>query len=151
MQEKTLDQFIRHAAHRARIGYLAGSFDQFNLGHIALLRRARAACDHLVVGVYSDEQLEAEDTPAVWPLADRLAAVLACRFTNDAVPQDGDDVHEIWRRTGFDILFTGGDWRDTYRGMRLERDVRALGADVVSLPFAPALATSAAPPPPPVS
>jgi glycerol-3-phosphate cytidylyltransferase len=131
-----LEQFIRRAAHRARIGYLAGSFDEFNFGHLALLRQARMACDSLVVGVHSDEKLASEGTPAAWPLAARLNAVRRCRFVNDAVPQEDDDVQDIWRRTGFDILFTGGDWRDTYRGMRLEWEVRGLGADVVPLSFA---------------
>jgi glycerol-3-phosphate cytidylyltransferase len=146
-----LNQFIRRAAHRARIGYLAGSFDEFNVGHIALLRSARSACDSLVVGVFTDEQLAAEGTPASRPLPDRIAAVRGCRFVADALPQEHDDVQEIWRRTGFDILFTGGDWRDTYRGMRLERDVRALGADVVPLSFPPALNGRVPAPPPAVS
>ncbi len=140
-----MNPFIRRAAHRARIGYLAGSFDDFNLGHLALLREARSTCDLLIVGVFTDEQLAAEGTPAAVPLADRLDAVRRCRFADDAIPQDGDDVHAIWRQTGFDILFTGGDWRDTYRGMRLERDVRALGGDVVALSYPGVAAIGGAP------
>jgi glycerol-3-phosphate cytidylyltransferase len=133
MQEYIVNHFIRRAAHRARIGYLAGSFDQFNVSHVALLRSARLSCDSLIVGVFPDDQLAAEGTPAAWSLDERLAAVRSCRFVDVALEQDDDDVEDIWRRTGFDILFTGGDWRDTYRGMRLERDVRKLGADVVPL------------------
>lgn len=131
-----MNQFTRRAAHRARIGYLAGSFDRFNLGHLALLRQARDACDHLVVGVFTDQQLVSEGTPPAWPLSERLGAVRGCRFVGDALPQEDEDVQAIWLRTGFDILFTGGDWRDTYRGMRLEQDVRGFGAAVVPLPFA---------------
>jgi glycerol-3-phosphate cytidylyltransferase len=136
MQEKILNPFIRRAAHRARIGYLAGSFDRFNLGHLALLRQARGVCDHLVVGVFTDQQLVSEGTPPAWTLSDRLDAVRRCRFVGDALPQEDEDVQSIWWRTGFDILFTGGNWRDTYRGMRLERDVRMVGAAVIPLPFA---------------
>jgi glycerol-3-phosphate cytidylyltransferase len=130
-----LNSFIRRAAHRARIGYLAESFDRFHFGHIALLRQARFACDHLVVGVLSDSLLAERGAPPDWPLAQRLDAVRRSRFVHEALPQHHDDLEELWRSTAFDIVFTAGAEPDSSRNFSLEHEVRALGATVVSLPF----------------
>jgi cytidyltransferase-like protein len=60
--------------------------DLFHPGHVALLRAARACGDRLVVGVLSDEVVEAYKRRPVMTLAERVAVIAPCRYVDDVVP-----------------------------------------------------------------
>jgi len=119
-----------------RIGYAAGAFDLFHIGHLNLLRRAKDQCDHLIAGVVSDEMLLASKGRApIIPLAERLEIVRHIRFVDDAVAEVVPDKLETWRGLGFNVFFKGDDWRGTTRGLALERDFAAVGVEVVYFPY----------------
>jgi len=119
-----------------RIGYAAGAFDLFHIGHLNLLRRARAECDLLIAGVVSDELLERRrGRSAVIPLHERLEIVSAIDCVDRAVAETRSDKLETWRELGFDVFFKGDDWRGTRQGRELERRFGEVGVEVVYFPY----------------
>lgn len=119
-----------------RIGYAAGAYDLFHVGHLNILRRAKEHCDHLIAGVVSDEMMELTKgiRPAV-PLAERLEIVRSIRYVDEAIVESVPDKLETWRQVGFTVFFKGDDWRGTDRGLRLEREFAAVGVEVVYFPY----------------
>lgn len=119
-----------------RIGYAAGAFDLFHVGHLNLLRQARSRCDYLIAGVVSDELLLArKGRIPVIPLAERLEIVRNVGFVDEAIEESLPNKVAIWRRTSFDVLFKGDDWKGTPKGKELERDFRPLGVEIVYFPY----------------
>jgi glycerol-3-phosphate cytidylyltransferase len=119
-----------------RVGYAAGAYDLFHIGHLNILKHAKSDCDHLIAGVVSDEMLAlTKGVSPVIPLAERLAIVQNIKYVDEAVAEDVPDKLEMWRRLRFDVFFKGDDWRGTPKGLRLEREFEAVGVEVVYFPY----------------
>lgn len=119
-----------------RIGYAAGAFDLFHVGHLNILKHARSQCDYLIAGVVSDEMLElTKGARPIVPLAERLEIVRNIRFVDDAIAEVVPDKLDTWKSVRFDVFFKGDDWRGTEKGQRLERDFAAVGVEVVYFPY----------------
>ena len=119
-----------------RIGYAAGAFDLFHIGHLNILRHAKRECDYLIAGVVSDEMLELTKGAApVVPLHERLEIVRSIAYVDEAVAETVPDKLDMWRELRFDVFFKGDDWRGTEKGLRLEREFAAVGVEVVYFPY----------------
>ncbi|WP_243231879.1 adenylyltransferase/cytidyltransferase family protein [Microbacterium sp. CIAB417] len=119
-----------------RIGYAAGAFDLFHVGHLNLLRHASRQCDVLVAGVVSDEMLrEVKGIEAVVPTAERVEIVRHISFVDDVHVETTPSKMDAWREVGFTHFFKGDDWRGTEKGLRLEREFQAVGVEVVYFPY----------------
>ena len=119
-----------------KIGYAAGAFDLFHVGHLNILKRAKAECDYLIAGVVSDEMLMLTKgiTPFI-PLSERLDIVAHIDYVDEARAEVVPDKLETWRAVGFDVFFKGDDWRGTEKGLKLEREFAAVGVEVVYFPY----------------
>jgi glycerol-3-phosphate cytidylyltransferase len=119
-----------------RIGYAAGAYDLFHIGHLNLLRRAKAQCDYLIAGVVSDEMLEAvRGRSAIIPLAERIEIVRSVGIVDHAYEEKTPDKMDAWRELGFDVFFKGDDWRGTQKGRDLERRFTEVNVEVVYFPY----------------
>ncbi|CAL4858585.1 adenylyltransferase/cytidyltransferase family protein [Microbacterium sp. MM2322] len=119
-----------------RIGYAAGAFDLFHVGHLNILRHARKNCDMLVAGVVSDEMLhEVKGVDPFIPTAERADIVRGIRFVDHVHIERVPDKLAVWREVGFTHFFKGDDWRGTEKGIRLEREFAKVGVEVVYFPY----------------
>lgn len=119
-----------------RIGYAAGAYDLFHIGHLNILKHARSQCDWLIAGVVSDELCElSKGCRPMVPLTERLAIVQSIKYVDEAVAEVLPDKLATWERLKFDIFFKGDDWRGTLRGRDLESRFAQVGVEVVYLPY----------------
>ncbi|MGA9101267.1 adenylyltransferase/cytidyltransferase family protein [Aeromicrobium sp.] len=118
------------------VGYASGVFDMFHVGHLNLLRRARAHCRQLVVGVASDEYVERlKGYPPVVPCDERIDIITALGIVDQVVIDRDADKTLVWQQIPFDVIFKGSDWEGTAKGYRLEAEMKAVGAKVVYFPY----------------
>lgn len=119
-----------------RIGYAAGAFDLFHVGHLNLLRRAKQQCDVLIAGVVSDEMLrEVKRVEPVIPTEERAEIVRNLRFVDQVHIETAPSKLEAWREVGFTHFFKGDDWRGTPKGNLLEEQFAEVGVEIVYLPY----------------
>ena len=119
-----------------RIGYAAGAFDLFHVGHLNILKHAKSQCDYLIAGVVSDEMLQLTKgiTPVI-PLSERLEIVQHVSYVDEARAETLPDNLDTWREVQFNVFIKGDDWRGTEKGQRLEREFAAVGVEVVYFPY----------------
>ena len=119
-------------------GYVPGGFDMLHVGHLNILTEAAKRCDHLIAGVATDESLERmKGRGPIVPLTERMSMVAALRMVDSVVPDYDQDKRLACKRSPFDVLFKGTDWKDTDKGRRLEAEMAEVGASVVYLPYTP--------------
>lgn len=116
------------------IGYTAGAFDMFHIGHLNLIRQAKQYCDILVVGVNSDQLImDYKNNRTVICENERRDIVESIRDVDKAVIVSTLDKREAWKKYKFDVLFIGDDWKGSDRWNETEEYMRQLGVDVIYL------------------
>jgi glycerol-3-phosphate cytidylyltransferase len=119
-----------------KVGYAPGAYDLFHVGHLNLLRHAKANCDVLVAGVVADEVLSVtKGRLPVIPLDERVEIVRHIDLVDDVFVETQPDKLVTWQDVRFDVLFKGDDWRGTAKGNRLEADFAKVGVEVVYFPY----------------
>lgn len=117
------------------VGYTTGVFDMFHIGHLNILLNAKKMCNHLIVGVSTDEVVESykHKTPII-PFAERIAIVGSLKCVDEVVAQTSMDKMEAWKELHFDVLFHGSDWKGSDMYNKMIEDFSNVGVDVVFLP-----------------
>ena len=120
------------------IGYVAGAFDMFHIGHLNLLRRAKERCDYLVAGVISDERVyELKKRNPVIPCNERMQVVAGCRYVDEVIelPLGGASIRDAYNRVHFDCMFSGDDHANDPGWLMEQEYLRSLGSDIVFVSY----------------
>ena len=102
-----------------------GTFDLLHIGHLRILKRARALGEHLTVAISTDEfNWNQKRKTTIVPYADRAELVASMRFVDKVIPElnweqkIGDVVdHNI------DVFVMGDDWEGKFDFLKEYCDV----------------------------
>ncbi|MBR2860341.1 MAG: adenylyltransferase/cytidyltransferase family protein [Clostridia bacterium] len=129
-----------------KVGYTAGVFDLFHVGHLNLLERCKEMCDVLIVGVCDDNYVtEIKKKTPVIPEQDRLRILNALKCVDRAELVDWEITNDkmlALERFGFDVLFSGDDWKGTERYNKTEAQFAPLGVSIEYLPYTQGVSTT---------
>jgi glycerol-3-phosphate cytidylyltransferase len=92
-----------------------GTFDILHVGHINLLRRARALGDRLVVGLSTDEFNQGKHKTSLLNYENRKAVLEAIRWVDEVFPENSweQKIADI-RRYDAAIFVMGHDWEGKF-------------------------------------
>ena len=124
------------------IGYTAGVYDLFHVGHVNLLRNAKGLCDKLVVGVTVDELVKYKGKEAIIPFEDRIEVVRACKYVDVVVPQEDMDKVKMCKKLNASYLFVGDDWYDTDKWKDYEKELEKINCKVVYFPYTKSISST---------
>lgn len=117
------------------IGYTAGVYDLFHIGHLTLLKNAKGLCDKFIVGVTVDELVAYKGKHAVIPFADRIEIVRSIKYVDAAVPQYDMDKLTMCKKLGASVLFVGDDWYGTEKWKEYEKHFNEAGIKIIYFPY----------------
>jgi len=121
---------------RFKTGYVPGTFDLFHVGHLNIIKKAKAMCDFLICTVSTDEAVFAHKNKLpVVPFDERIEIVKAIRYVDEAVPQINQNKLLQWQEYKFDAIFVGDDLKGTPKWLKYEEQLRPHGVEFVYFPY----------------
>jgi glycerol-3-phosphate cytidylyltransferase len=114
-----------------------GTYDLLHYGHIALLKRARALGDFLVVALSSDEFNAGKGKRAYFSYEERKAMLEAIRYVDLVVPELtwGQKIEDV-SKYDIDIFVMGDDWSGEF-----DEQLKGL-CEIVYFPRTPEVSTN---------
>ena len=126
---------MNHNKNQIVIGYTAGVYDLFHIGHLNLLKNAKGMCDRLVVGVTTDELVSYKGKSAMVPYEERCEIVRSIKYVDAVVPQNDMDKLAMCKKLGASYLFVGDDWYGTDKWLKYEEEFEKEGIKIVYFPY----------------
>ena len=125
------------------IGYTTGVFDLFHIGHLRIIQRAKENCEHLIVGVSSDDLVKSyKKNKPIIPLEERIEIVGALKYVDQIVVQDNFDKIDAWEKYKFDVHFHGNDWENSKEYNKLQSEFEKRGVVNIFFPYTDGTSTS---------
>lgn len=120
------------------VGYIAGVFDLFHIGHLNMFKRAKEQCRYLIVGVVSDEgvRLNKQAEPFV-PFEERIEMVRSCRYVDEAVKLSLNfaGTRDMFKKYHFDVQFSGSDYEHDPAWLSEKEFLEKNGSTMVFFPY----------------
>lgn len=93
-------------------GFTCGAFDVLHPGHLYLFEYAKQHCDHLIVGLHTNPQLDRPDKHVpVQTTFERWKQLSVVKYVDEIIPYDTeDDLFNLFATTGIQIRFLGTDY-----------------------------------------
>jgi len=117
--------------------YVAG--DLLHVGHQRALQQAKALGDYLIVGVITDEGVDAYKRRPVIPFEERMELIVGLKCVDRVVRQDSVDPTENLKILKPDIVTHGDDWDENFPGAEY---MRSIGKKAVCTKYYPSQATN---------
>src|SRR5690606_27160550 len=96
-----------------------GTFDILHIGHINLLRRARALGDRLVVGLSSGEFNGSKHRTSLLNYEIRKAVLEAIRYVDEVIPENSwEEEVDDNRRSGTQVCVMESEWEGKFDFLR---------------------------------
>ena len=137
---------IKKDKKKYKVGYTCGVFDLFHTGHLNLLERCKAMCDVLIVGVCDDTYVrQIKNKEPVIIDSDRVRILNALECVDRAELVDIETTNNkmiAQERFGFDVLFSGDDWKGSERYKRTEEQFAKIGVKIEYLPYTQGVSTT---------
>ncbi|MEE3392198.1 MAG: glycerol-3-phosphate cytidylyltransferase [Lachnospiraceae bacterium] len=92
-----------------------GTFDLLHVGHINILRRAKALGDYLIVAVSTDEFNALKGKKAYYPYEDRKKILEAIKYVDEVIPENNweQKIKDV-QDNNVDIFVMGDDWKGKF-------------------------------------
>ena len=85
--------------------------DLFHIGHVELLRQARALGDYLLVGVHADDVALAHKHKPILTMEERVGCLAACRYVDEVLPNAPWVTDRDWiEKHGINLVVHGSDY-----------------------------------------
>ncbi|MCK5211065.1 adenylyltransferase/cytidyltransferase family protein [Candidatus Parcubacteria bacterium] len=118
-----------------KYGYTAGVYDLFHIGHLNLLKNAKEMCEHLTVGISTDELVKYKHKKSVVCFEERIEIVRHIKHVDAVVEQSDIDKFKMWENLKFNVLFVGDDWKGTEVWNKYEERLKEVDVVVIYLPY----------------
>lgn len=137
---------ITMSAKKYKVGFTCGVFDLFHVGHLNLLMNCKKQCDKLIVGLCDDEYVvKVKKNQPVFPQEDRFRILEALRIVDEVhyvTIEEVNDKQLAQKIFGFDVLFSGDDWKGSDRYAKTEKEFEKIGVSIEYLPYTKGISTS---------
>ena len=123
--------------------YTTGVFDLLHIGHINILKRARALGDKLTVGVQDDDSVEEQkgERP-ILNCNERIAMLEALHFVDDTISYTNTDQLDMLELIQPNIMVQGSDWEESSDRTTIKKYLNDNNIELVQFSYTKILSTT---------